>query len=64
MDQVQGVDSPDMLRPSLEIKALHNLIGRYWNGIVPPDSRMSGANMPIVLYLHEHRDSDVFQYDI
>lgn len=36
MDQVQGVDSPGMLRPSLEIKALHNLIGRYWNGIVPP----------------------------
>ena len=64
MDRVQGVNSPGMLRPSLEIKALHNLIGRYWNGIVPPDSMMSGANMPIVQYLHEHRDSDVFQYDI
>ena len=35
MDRVQGVNSPGMLRPSLEIKALHNLIGRYWNGIVP-----------------------------
>ena len=56
MDRVQGVNSPGMLRPSLEIKALHNLIGRYWNGIVPPDSMMSGANMPIVQYLHEHRD--------
>lgn len=62
--QSPDVDSLDMLRPSLEIKALHNLIGRYWNGIVPPESMMSGANMPIVLYLHEHRDSDVFQYDI
>lgn len=53
-----------MLRPSLEIKALHNLIGRVLERHCAPGLHDVGANMPIVQYLHEHRDSDVFQYDI
>lgn len=58
-----GAIPPD-LKPSLEIRALHHLIGRYWNVTVPADSMVSGANMPIILYLHERRAADVFQYDI
>lgn len=52
------------LKPSLEIRAVHHLIGRYWNVVTPPESTGSGTNMPIILYLHDHRDEDVFQYDI
>lgn len=52
------------LKPSLEIRAVHHLIGRYWNVVTPPESTGSGTNMPIILYLHDHRNEDVFQYDI
>ncbi|MEE1296109.1 MAG: MarR family winged helix-turn-helix transcriptional regulator [Bifidobacterium sp.] len=55
---------PDWLRPSIEIRALNNLIGRYWNVCMPEESRISGSNTPIILYLNERRDEDVFQYDI
>lgn len=52
------------LQPSLEIRALHNLIGRYWNTVAPEDSRMTSANTPIILFLYKRQHEDIFQYDI
>ncbi|KFI63869.1 MarR family winged helix-turn-helix transcriptional regulator [Bifidobacterium cuniculi] len=66
MCDANDIESADVmdLQPSRAIRALHNLIGRYWNASIPQDSGMSGSNTPIILYLHDHRDDDVFQYDI
>ncbi|PAU67568.1 MarR-type transcriptional regulator [Bifidobacterium italicum] len=59
-----GAHAETWLKPSLEIRAVHHLIARYWNVVTPPESTGSGTNMPIILYLHDHRNEDVFQYDI
>lgn len=59
-----GGHAQTWLKPSLEIRAVHHLIARYWNVVTPPESTGSGTNMPIILYLHDHRNEDVFQYDI
>lgn len=61
---MDDLENSEYLRPSLEIRAVHNLISRYWNVVSPPNSMMSGVNMSIILFLYEHRDEDVFQYDI
>lgn len=61
---MDDLEHSEYLRPSLEIRAVHNLISRYWNVVAPPNSMMSGVNMSIILFLYEHRDEDVFQYDI
>ncbi|KFI56370.1 MarR family winged helix-turn-helix transcriptional regulator [Bifidobacterium choerinum] len=59
-----GGHGQEWLKPSLEIRAVHQLIARYWNVVTPSESTGSGTNMPIILYLHDHRHEDVFQYDI
>ncbi|NEG70442.1 MarR family winged helix-turn-helix transcriptional regulator [Bifidobacterium choloepi] len=52
-------------RPSVQIRSLHNLIGRYLNVTATPDIQsLSGGNMQIIVFLDHHADEDIFQYDI
>lgn len=51
--------------PSVQIRSLHNLIGRYLNTALPSEIRsLSGGNMQIIAFLYSQGDNEVFQYDI
>lgn len=51
--------------PSVEIRALNNMINRYLAVTMPQDARIAtGGNVQIIMYLARHEERDVFQYDI
>lgn len=55
---------PGELKPSIMIRVLHNMIGRFWNLTLQGDPNVSSQNKSIIAYLDTQRDHDVFQYDI
>lgn len=55
---------PSELKPSIMIRVLHNMIGRFWNLTLQGDPNVSSQNKSIIAYLDTQRDHDVFQYDI
>lgn len=51
--------------PSVQIRSLHNLIGRYLTATLPSETRtLTGGNMQILVFLYNQGDREVFQYDI
>lgn len=63
---MQGQEKPEgEYRPSVLIRSLHNLIGRYLSVTTPQEARsLSGANMQIIVFLDKHPDEEIFQNDI